>query len=112
MLIGNYGPSDGNESYNVGGYGEAAYPYNELRFLKIINLGKSDLPRYRFTSFPAWGSGPAENRQSLIDTLITHSYDRAAAGMPTATIHLHAMTKRLLTASEMAAITAKGFTIV
>ena len=112
MVIGNYGPSDGNESYNVGGYGEAAYPYNELRFLKIINLGKSDLPRYRFTSFPAWGSGPAENRQSLIDTLITHSYDRAAAGMPTATIHLHAMTKRLLTASEMAAITAKGFTIV
>ena len=50
-------------------------------------------------------------RQSLIDTLITYSYDRATAGYSTCTVTLHSNTKALLTEDEIAQITAKGYTI-
>ena len=50
-------------------------------------------------------------RQSLVDTLITYSFDRATAGYPTCTVTLSTTTKALLTDDEIAAITAKGFTI-
>lgn len=50
-------------------------------------------------------------RQSVIDSLITYSFDRAAAGYPTYTISLSTNTKALLTEEEIAQITAKGFTI-
>lgn len=50
-------------------------------------------------------------RQSLIDTLITYSYDRATAGYSTCTVTLHNDTKALLTEDEIAQITAKGYTL-
>jgi surface protein len=50
-------------------------------------------------------------RQSLIDSLITYSFDRATAGYSTCTITLSANTKALLTSDEIAQITAKGYTI-
>ena len=50
-------------------------------------------------------------RQSVIDTFITYSYDRATAGYSTCTITLHADTKALLTQDEIAQITAKGYTL-
>ena len=53
----------------------------------------------------------ADARQSVIDTLITYSYDRATAGYSTCTVTLHADTKALLTEDEIAQITAKGYTI-
>lgn len=58
-----------------------------------------------------WGMGSEENRQSLIDTLITYSYDRVAAGFSAATISLHANVKALLTEDEITRITNKGYTI-
>lgn len=61
-----------------------------------------------------WGintSAIPEARQSLIDSLITYSFDRAAAGYSNCTIKLSAKTKALLTEEEIAQITAKGFTI-
>lgn len=82
-----------------------------LCFLKIINLGKSTLTTFDFSRATNWGTGGDENRQSLIDSLISYSYDRASAGMDTATIKLSANTKALLTEEEIAQITAKGFTI-
>lgn len=84
---------------------------SSLLFLLIRNLGKSYLSTYNFSGASNWGTGSAENRQSLIDSLITYSYDRASNGMATATIQLHANTKALLTEEEIAQITAKGFTI-
>ena len=83
-----------------------------LGFLKITNLGKSTLVTYDFSGVTAWGVGGEENRQSLIDSLITYSHDRASNGMATATIKLSTNTKALLTDEEIAQITAKGFTIV
>lgn len=61
-----------------------------------------------------WGVNSDEipdARQSLIDSLITYSFDRATAGYPTCKITLNSTTKALLTEDEKAQITAKGFTI-
>ena len=61
-----------------------------------------------------WGVNTDEipdARQSLVDSLITYSFDRATAGYPTCTIKLSSNTKELLTADEKAQIEAKGFTI-
>lgn len=82
-----------------------------LRFAKFTNLGKSTLTTYDFSGATIWGTDSEENRQSLIDSLITYSYDRASNGMLTATIKLSANTKALLTEEEIAQITNKGFTI-
>ena len=74
-------------------------------------MGKSNYTSYKLHYVISWGTGSEENRQSLIDSLITYSYDRASNGMATATIKLHANTKALLTEEEIAQITNKGFTI-
>lgn len=87
--------------------------FGNLRYMKLLNLGKSpDEPKngYCFT-FPNWGDGSEENRQSLVDTLITHSYDRTAAGMPSVPLTLHRKVAARLSEEEKATITAKGFTI-
>lgn len=80
----------------------------------IKNIGKP-----QNTSAINWGNASKlgvtdkypEARQALIDTLITYSYDRATAGYSSVTITLHNEVKARLTASEIAAITAKGFTL-
>jgi uncharacterized coiled-coil DUF342 family protein len=82
-----------------------------ILFICMKNIGKSTLITYDFSAATSWGTGGEENRQSLIDSLITYSYDRASNGMSTATIKLSANTKALLTDDEIAQITAKGFTI-
>ena len=80
-------------------------------YLVILNIGQSSLKSYDFSGVPNWGTVDEENRQSLIDSLITYSYDRASNGMPTATIKLSATTKALLTEEEIAQKTAKGFSL-
>lgn len=87
---------------------------SKLRFFKVKNVGKSSLTTFDFSGATNWGVATTdipEARQSLIDSLITYSYDRASNGMATATIKLSANTKALLTEEEIAQITAKGFTI-
>jgi hypothetical protein len=90
------------------------YNCTKLAFIAITNLGKSTLATYDFSGATNWGVANDEipdARQSLIDSLITYSYDRASNGMTTATIKLSANTKALLTEEEIAQITNKGFTI-
>lgn len=97
------------------------YPTNNvLRFLKLKNLGKNQqLTTCDFTYITYWGdeSNTVEYpltegaRQSLIDSLITDSFDRAAAGYSACRITLSSKTKPLLTEDEIAQITAKGYTI-
>lgn len=84
---------------------------NKLTFALIKNIGKSTLATFDFSGASNWGTDGDENRQSLIDSLITYSYDRATNGMASATIKLSTNTKALLTEDEIAQITAKGFTI-
>lgn len=91
-------------------YTETFRGCSALQFIKLTNLGKAS-SSYNFIQLTYWGTGGEENRQSLIDSLITYSYDRASNGMSTATIQLSANTKALLTEEEIAQITNKGFTI-
>ena len=91
--------------------GDMFYSCSKLVFALIKNIGKSSLTTYNFSGASVWGTGGEENRQSLIDSLITYSYDRASNGMDTATIKLSSKTKALLTEEEIAQIEAKGFTI-
>lgn len=90
----------------------------KLKFLLIKNIGAVETSggktavSYPFSGASNWGTGSEENRQSLIDTLLTYSKDRVAAGYTVpCTINLSATTKGLLTQEEIAAITAKGYTI-
>ena len=67
-----------------------------------------------FTYWPVWGVNDETNtdaRQSLVDSLLTYSFDRATAGYSTCSISLYPATKALLTEDEIAQITAKGYTI-
>ena len=96
------------------GYGSMT----KLRYALLKDFGtKSGCTSADFTHWPKWGIEDetiplsAGARQSLIDTLITYSYDRATAGYSTCTITLHADTKALLTQDEIAQITAKGYTL-
>lgn len=88
---------------------------NNLSYMLIKDLGTlQDDKGWNFSRFPVWGINDDYNpdaRQSLIDSLITYSFDRTAAGFSPITITLHANVKALLTEDEIAQITAKGFTI-
>lgn len=83
-----------------------------LTHLRIYDLGTTPSSRsFDFRSLTSWGDGSEENRQSLVDSLTAYSFDRAAAGYDTCTIQLAAAAMARLTADEIAAITAKGYTL-
>ena len=89
---------------------------NTLRQITVKNLGLQNgfTTTSGFNKLQNWGvnSDEVQNaRQSLIDSLITYSFDRASAGYSNCTITLSANTKAVLTEDEIAQITAKGFTI-
>ena len=91
---------------------------NKLRYALLKDFGTgSDCTSADFSYWTNWGVEDetvplsAGARQSLIDTFITYSYDRATAGYSTCTVTLHANTKALLTQDEIAQITAKGYTL-
>ena len=77
------------------GYQSTAVQFNTL-YIKNWGVNSDEIP---------------DARQSLIDSLITYSFDRATAGYPTCEITLSTNTKALLTQDEIAQIEAKGFTI-
>lgn len=56
--------------------GEYTFPNsNECRYMLIKNLGKGSCAEYVIRT-PNWGSGGGENLKSLVDSLLTYSYDR------------------------------------
>lgn len=95
-------------NYTLTGFSNA-----KIRQITIADIGYSQTS-VSFTYWPQWGHNTSyipDARKSLIDSLITYSFDRAAAGYSNCTISLHSKTKALLTEEEIAQITAKGFTI-
>ena len=104
--------SMGNISqYEITGYSQMNYLSEVI--LRDLGTNKNQTS-VSFTYWPAWGSNSASQpdaKKSLIDTLITYSFDRAAAGYSNCNITLHPNTKALLTEEEIAQITAKGYTI-
>lgn len=90
----------------------------KLRYVLLKDFGtKSGCTSASFTYWKVWGIEDetvplsAGARQSLVDTFITYSYDRATAGYSACTINLSTNTKALLTEDEIAQMTAKGYTI-
>ena len=91
---------------------------SHLRYVLLKDLGTgSSCTSVSFKDWSNWGKEKetiplsAGARQSLIDTLITYSYDRATAGYSTCTVELSTNTKALLTQDEIAQMTAKGYTL-
>lgn len=85
-----------------------------LKYMVLKNLGQSTATNWGFVYINNWGVNNdthPDAKQSVIDTLITYSYDRASAGLGACSIKLSSTTKGLLTEEEIAQITAKGFTI-
>lgn len=99
------------DDYYLCGYGWNS----SIRKAVFKDIGyQSTAVQFNASYITNWGVNSDEipdARQSLIDSLITYSFDRSAAGYPTCTITLSDNTKALLTADEIAQITAKGFTI-
>lgn len=98
--------------YWIFGFSSNAY----IRYIVIKNLGAYQSGSYLNMEYSrVWGIANDEvpdARQSLIDSLITYSFDRASAGYSTMTWKLYADVKALLTEDEIAQITAKGYTLV
>ena len=70
------------------------------------NFFKTPIESIIYISSPSkWTNG------TVITSLVTNSYDRASAGLPTITLWLHANTKAVLSDEQKAAITSKGYTI-
>lgn len=81
-----------------------------VEFVDLFNT-LSELP-YNLTALNNWGTGSEENRQSLVKSLVENTVDRTKfSGVKPVTIQLDPAVKALLTADEIAQITAKGYTI-
>ena len=99
-------------------YSSYGYP---LRYMTIKNLGTTGTTfNFNNDALQNWGDETDTTtyplsvgaRQSLIDSLITYSFDRVAAGYATTcTITLHSNTMARLTEEEIAQITSKGYTL-
>lgn len=92
---------------------------SQLRKFEVRNVGKhpnavSCWFNGNYDGMKMWGENSddiPDARESMINTLITYSFDRASAGYSNCTITLHANAKARLTDDEIAQITAKGYTI-
>lgn len=98
-----------NHQYIIG------FENTSLRKAVFKDIGyQSTAVQFNTKNIKNWGVNTDEipdARQSLIDSLITYSFDRATAGYPTCEITLSTNTKALLTSDEVSQINAKGFTI-
>lgn len=85
----------------------------KLQYIVFKGIGTTELANIQLVlgTSNQWGAGSEENRQSLVDSLLTYSNDRASKGMSVATITIGATNKARLTAEEIAAIEAKGYKI-
>ena len=92
---------------------EMFFNCTKLTTLKFPQMGKIKLTSFPFYYYnngltPKLGTAGEESKQALLDM---YSYDRVANGLSTLTTSLHPSSKALLTEEEIAAITAKGYTI-
>lgn len=101
--------------------GVAAGTFNgakALRHMEIIGLGtRETVTSHVFTGATYWGVNSTAQpgaKQSLLDSLLTNSYDRATAGYATCTIKLSTNTwnqYNSFTAEDKQAIAGKGYSI-
>lgn len=96
--------------YNTSGQ---PFSVNGAAYMPLTNIGKAQAAATLDLQNKNWGDDTivAGARQTLVDSLLTYSYDRVAAGYGTTTLRLSPQAFARLTAEEVAAITAKGYTI-
>lgn len=89
-----------------------------LRFMLLKGLGTpsgvtsyQDTRMYRCSNWGVADDTYTDARQSLVDSLLTYSFDRATAGYATCTIKLSSNSYNQLTPQELADIQAKGYNI-
>lgn len=103
----------------IGTYDLSGYSNTPIRYIVIKDIGYGNYsePTFNFNRLTNWGIEDETiplsigAKQSVVDSLITYSFDRYTAGQSTATITLGSNTKGILTEDEIAQITAKGYTI-
>lgn len=79
-------------------------------YVRIKNLGKGPATTIDLRCLGNWGADD-EGYRSLIETIVTGSYDRKSNGMPTATIRLPQSVADRLGTENIALVTSKGYTI-
>lgn len=84
---------------------------NNCPFVLIKGVSSNAYSVLNMAFYPKWGTGGEENRQSLIDTLITYSYNRAQHGLKPGIVKLHKDVIPLLTDEEITTINNKGYTV-
>ena len=97
-------------SFDTSSVGGMLYMFRGLSSLANLLLGQnffktSAVTNIDFSSCSKW------TNETVVTSLVTNSYDRAAAGLNTLTINLHANTKAALSDEQKATITNKGYTI-
>lgn len=90
------------------------YDNDSCRYILLKDIGTVNdrLNHLNMQGARVWGINSEEvpdARQSLVDSLLTYSFDRISAGYPYYTIHLHSNVKAVLTEEEITAIQAKGY---
>lgn len=92
---------------------DLAFSINGAAYMPLTNLGKAAAATTFDLRNKNWGDDTivAGARQTLVDSLLTNSFDRAAAGYGTLTLQLSPEALARLTSDEVAAITAKGYTL-
>ena len=100
---------------NVKSYGYMFNGNNVLQDFIWNNLGDGQsVTSFDFSSSNKLGVNDdtyPNARQHLTDTFVTNSYDRASAGYSACKVSFKSNTKALFTEEEIAAMTAKGYTI-
>jgi hypothetical protein len=81
-----------------------------LNYLFIQNVQATSSQYISFIYIKNWGAGGEKNRQSLVDTFITH-LDYTKLNITKNTIRLHADVVARFTAEEIAYITNQGITL-
>lgn len=110
-ISGDYWIFDNSDAY------EEWFTYNEsCTYILIKDIGyHPNLTSLNTVSSQVWGDEERwgweseGSRQSLVDSLLTYSYDRKKAGYPDCTITLSEYTYGRLSDSERASIEAKGY---
>ena len=85
-----------------------------LNYILLTNIGRNENATYfNFDGATAWGYGEdyEVNKQSLIDSIVNNTFDRASAGYSIATIYLSYYVESLFTEEQLEQVRNKGYNI-
>lgn len=81
-----------------------------VRYARLLDIGYTDVVP-EIGKLSQWGTGGAENLESMRYSLVESTCDRAAAGKSNLTLRPSSATYALLTSDDRAKLSAKGYTV-